>query len=1356
MKTTSLLKSVVGIILSVVIATSGLTAFIPVEAEEPEAVATYQNPLLPPNQWGEGTAVYGFGDPYIMKHNGMYYLYPSTWDNRLGMRVWSSKDMVNWEFEDTVAIDSGIRGAYAPEVNYWNGKFYMYTSPGGSTHRVLTSDSPTGPFTLQPNPILPNSGHIIDGSVYVDDDNAATKYFLHSGGNSIEYGILAQDFLSATGKHRIGNATVTGKWTEGPAVFKRNGKYYMTYTGNHVLADNYMIEYAVGDSVTSFKEPDDNRLVINTEEGIVGLGHNSIVVGPDLDTRYMVYHSLVSTLPQRHVNIDRMIFNGEKLEVQGPTWWENTSPKLPDFEDRMTTFDTSKWGDSQGATVSDGFLNLAANGSVMTRESTSADYTAEFNMKMSAPTGESGAMVSYIDSDNVAYVYFAPAENKINLKLIKNGVETNTSKVLPSDYVYNDDVMKKLTVKKQDSTFDIYVDDRLMLTGEGSLGGGRISFFNNNCPTKFGYTAYSSTVNRNEDKDAIKPTNSKMNAVHANSTIGNFEIGTISDTNNVVKSEYIKGLDASESVTFKVNPQEDSYYSFDINAKSAKGAKIDIKVGDTIVKSDVDIAESTEFTTSSVRNIRLDKQDIAGGEYANVSLIVKSGTLDLYSLEIAKLVDIFDPIVEQSKMDFQWLDGSFTENYDKISTTDSTVWSTASYGSEYWGDYKTSADVTLKNGSDAGILVRLKYATDASDAKNGIGGCNSGDYHHGYYAFISPTGVSLGKQMFDWKQLASAPRTLSRNKVYNLSVIANGSNIKVYLDNELVIDHTDTNNPIMEGKVGMRCHMATADFQNFSVTHIDPATPLGTRPTLAAGATAITKNSMRFYSDVATKGYLLKDGGVTFNNSMRQIKGHLKDTSLVDGTISCDVKMPATGRFEAGLIVRAKQSAFGNVNDHMDGIAVQLERGAGRNLNIRLHKWENKAYAGTIGSETISDYFPESGRDGATAKLKVVLNGTGLKVYVDDNLELTQTIAEYSNDDTRNAIGVRGYLTSHTTITNFKVEGGEVAPKTLTAIAVAKKPIKSEYFVGENFSASGLVVNKNYSNGEYEKLSDYTLSTADGEEFTSAGTKTITVIGAEKTTTFTVNVRAIGLTAIEVTTFPKKRDYFVGQKFSASGMVVTGTYNNGDVSEITDYTITPATEFTSAGTNTITITSEGKIATFDVLVKDAIVEAISITKKPKKLTYIVGDKFSVAGLKVTATYNTGAKKNIGNYTTSVKKNTYLLNKGKKKITVSFGGKKATFQINVKALAAPKLKAKKSGKKAIKITAGKIKGASGYQYFISTKKNAGSKAAKTTNKNSYLKGKLKAKKVYYIKIRAYRKAGKKKVYSKFTKIKKIRM
>ena len=65
------------------------------------SVFAYTNPLTLPSEW----ASYGTGDPYVMKYNGVFYLYASTANGQTGVKCWSSTDTVNWTYAGMCSTD---------------------------------------------------------------------------------------------------------------------------------------------------------------------------------------------------------------------------------------------------------------------------------------------------------------------------------------------------------------------------------------------------------------------------------------------------------------------------------------------------------------------------------------------------------------------------------------------------------------------------------------------------------------------------------------------------------------------------------------------------------------------------------------------------------------------------------------------------------------------------------------------------------------------------------------------------------------------------------------------------------------------------------------------------------------------------------------------------------------------------------------------------------------------------------------------------------------------------------------------------------------------------------------------------
>ena len=122
---------------------------------------------------------------------------------------------------------------------------------------------------------------------------------------------------------------MNGQWTEAPCLIKRNGIYYLLYTGNHVWSNGYRVDYAMNTTQNPISiytpQMEQNPVLIKTEGSFIGLGHGTAFIGPDLDTYYFTYHNLVriggGMAPSRKFNYDRMAWNGDKLLILGPTNW---------------------------------------------------------------------------------------------------------------------------------------------------------------------------------------------------------------------------------------------------------------------------------------------------------------------------------------------------------------------------------------------------------------------------------------------------------------------------------------------------------------------------------------------------------------------------------------------------------------------------------------------------------------------------------------------------------------------------------------------------------------------------------------------------------------------------------------------------------------------------------------------------------------------------------------------------------------------------------------------------------------------------------------------------------------------------
>ena len=127
-----------------------------------------------------------------------------------------------------------------------------------------------------------------------------------------------------------------------------------------------------------------------------------------------------------------------------------------------------------------------------------------------------------------------------------------------------------------------------------------------------------------------------------------------------------------------------------------------------------------------------------------------------------------------------------------------------------------------------------------------------------------------------------------------------------------------------------------------------------------------------------------------------------------------------------------------------------------------------------------------------------------------------------------------------------------------------------------------------------------------------------------------------------------------------------------------------------------------------------------------------------------------AKTNTNTNTNSQTSSSGTANAGKKQSTPSK-------TVKVKAPSKVKLTSAKNGKgKKLTVKWKKVTGAKGYQLQYALNKKFKKKKSIQTKKTKYTIKKLKKKKTYYIRVRAYKMNGKKKVYGKWSTVKKVKI
>lgn len=118
------------------------------------------------------------------------------------------------------------------------------------------------------------------------------------------------------------------------------------------------------------------------------------------------------------------------------------------------------------------------------------------------------------------------------------------------------------------------------------------------------------------------------------------------------------------------------------------------------------------------------------------------------------------------------------------------------------------ADVLVRNDtsySDAGLVFRATADDNIIDGFKGYSAVLSADRDI----------VNLGIHNNGWTSVAVAPIQLEKDTLYRLKVVANGGNIQVYVDDELLIDVNEFT--FLNGYVGLRTYRTDAEFDNVRV-----------------------------------------------------------------------------------------------------------------------------------------------------------------------------------------------------------------------------------------------------------------------------------------------------------------------------------------------------------------------------------------------------------------------------------------------------------------------------------------------------------------------------------------------------------
>ncbi len=202
-------------------------------------------------------------DPFILVKDGKYYMYGTRGANfgqgTKGFDVYVGTDLENWsapvEVFNSEKYSLNKNANWAPEVHFYNGKYYMFATfeqeNGFRGTYSLVADKPEGPFMpCSEGALTPYDWWSLDGTLYVGKNGKPYLVFCHEH-VQIKNGTVCYVELDKDIKRTVGEPVLlfsgsdaygavykedNGYVTDGPFLYRgKNDRLYMIWSSivNH-------------------------------------------------------------------------------------------------------------------------------------------------------------------------------------------------------------------------------------------------------------------------------------------------------------------------------------------------------------------------------------------------------------------------------------------------------------------------------------------------------------------------------------------------------------------------------------------------------------------------------------------------------------------------------------------------------------------------------------------------------------------------------------------------------------------------------------------------------------------------------------------------------------------------------------------------------------------------------------------------------------------------------------------------------------------------------------------------------------------------------------------------------------------
>ena len=831
------------------------------------------------------------GDPYILRYNGKFYLYVSTDSWYCNYRVWESTDLIHYTYlgkfdlldengkrtegDDGTGQGFDLECPWAPEVHYWNGEFYMYTSPHADGHKVFKSTTglPYGDYQVVNDDLSIN----IDGSVFIDDNE--DKWFIRSHMESAEQeswiAAMKLDTMSTLENDEeydlVSKVGLTGVQVEGPFMIKRNGIYYLIATGETAGMPAYRLNYAYNNtglgnelnigSVTgneNWSTELEPTVIMNTEGEYFGYGHGALTVGPDLDSWWFPYHMSRESGGGRTLGINRIEFSGTRMTVIGQDK-ETFAPKAPDFYTSYYTALTDvDWQGNKSGVIArdagyrsyteertqageglhevDGKLlsgKLAEDGKSVELIKTGSRFTAEYNFKEIPTDGSFKCLFGggYVTVKGKTVELYKGNKKIAEAPMLVNGEDWNWS-------AYHD-----IIVAYEEGRITVTIDGCTKIDVEVTGLGNDAIGYEGVTGTQIGGAVFSNQAFGSSDREIEKMVEGSFYASNyyeakegekATELSNKSEVYTVETTDEEDKISYGRYFDYSiykdatamklaegDRVVYKIDVAEDGLYTLEsLYSANSDGSVIKVQIDKetpscyTLKRNDYSeaIYQKEYLEALQFQKRVIDEIYLTKGLHTLTIKAVK-GNYTAIEYEMNRVSETAPEYSDtlKEKGGHDYVSTWLLKDDAHYAATGAK--SLVSFGGSDFTDYKVKVDIK----TDAMISrsnkagIILRMQRPTVNQRQTYGSCQ------GYFICLDQYGVSIERLDYNEILVEYYETPLDADTYYTLEAECVDNTITVYLDGEKIMSYTDPYG-FSCGSTGLFSNQAATYFKNLEIS----------------------------------------------------------------------------------------------------------------------------------------------------------------------------------------------------------------------------------------------------------------------------------------------------------------------------------------------------------------------------------------------------------------------------------------------------------------------------------------------------------------------------------------------------------